>query len=115
MKAILKSVTGYKRGGGICIYVLNKYTDFITVLENRSMVTDNIEQLWLELKCPNVKRKLLGCIYRPPKGIIECGLSSVRSSLDSVFNFNSDIIIAGDFNINYNLRHTDSYKQLKLI
>ena len=110
-----KSLHGYRRGGGICIYVLDKYVDYLTVLEDISTVTDDVEQLWLNLRCPNVKQKLIGCIYRPPKGNIDRGLSGIRSSLDNIFNFNSDVIIAGDFNINYNLRHTESYKQLKLL
>ena len=88
-----KSHQCYKRGGGICIHVLDKYVDYITVSNEISTVSDDVEQLWLILKCPNVKQKLIGCIYRPPKGNIDRGLSNIRSSLDNVFNFNADLII----------------------
>ena len=110
-------VINNKRGGGICIYVKDKYVDHITVLDNISTVTDDVEQLWIRLKCPNVKQKLIGCIYRPPKGNIDRCLSIIRSSLDDSYSFNRDTIVVGDFNINYNFRHTDSYQfqQLKLI
>ena len=40
-------------------------------------------------------------------------MNTIRSSLDECFSFNSEFIICGDFNINYNLRHTDSFQLLK--
>ena len=101
------------KGGGLCIYVLDKYVDYITVLDEMSCINADIEQLWLKLCISNVKQKCIGCIYRPPKGNIARGISNIRSSLDKIYEFNTEIIISGDFNINYNLRHADSFKLLK--
>ena len=33
--------------------------------------------------------------------------------MDVIYNYTSDIVLGGDFNINYNLRHTDSFQMLK--
>ena len=99
------------KGGGLCIYVLDKYVDHITVLDEMSCINPDIEQLWLKLCIPNVKHKCIGCVYRPPKGNIARGLSNIRSTLDKIYEFNTDILMSGDFNINYNLRH--SFKLLK--
>ena len=107
------NVTSGKRGGGICIYVKDKFSDYISVLNELLNINDDIEQLWLQLACPNVKNKCIGCVYRPPKGSIPNCLSNLEKSLDHLNNFNSEIILTGDFNINYNLRHTDSFKLLK--
>ena len=102
-----------KKGGGLCIYVLDKYVDYITVLDEMTCINTDIEQLWLKLSFPNVKHKCIGCIYRPPKGNIPRGLINIRTTLDKIYEFNTEIIMTGDFNINYNLRHADSFNLVK--
>ena len=105
--------TGSKRGVGVCIYVLDKYAELVTLLGDVSCITADAEQLWLLLECPNVKKKIIGCVYRPPKGNILQGVSNIRDVLDIHCDFNKEVILAGDFNINYNFRNTDSFKLLK--
>ena len=102
-----------RKGGGLCIYMLDKYVDYITVLEDVTSINEDMEQLWLKMSFPNVKNKCIGCIYRPPRGNIVNGLSNLRATLDKIHEFNTEIIMTGDFNINYNLRHADSFNQLK--
>ena len=75
-----------------------------------SYVNDDVEQLWIRLACPNVKGNIIGCIYRPPKGNIANGISCISKTLDHICSYNVETILTGDFNINYNLRHTDSFK-----
>ena len=100
-------------GGGLCIYVRDTLSLYTELDKSISSVTENVEQLWITIKCPNVKKKIIGVIYRPPWGNINACITDIRLSLDTVYNFTSDIIICGDFNINYNLRHTDSFQLLK--
>ena len=76
-------------------------------------INNDVEQLWIKLSAPNAKQKCIGCIYGPPKGNITRGISDLRSKLEHLHTFNTEIIMTGDFNINYNLRHSDSFKQLK--
>ena len=101
------------KGGGVCMYVLDKYVNYVTVLDDYSYVNGDIEQLWIKLSCLNVKQKYIGCIYRPPKGHITHGIIGIRNTLDHLYNFQSEIIMTGDFNLNYNLRHADSFQLLK--
>ena len=50
-----------KGGGGICIYVHNKYAVYAEVNNEISNVSVNIEQLWITINCPNVKKKNHWC------------------------------------------------------
>ena len=102
-----------KRGGGLCIYVCDKFAKYTEVDVRISNVSNDIEQLWISIKCPNVKYKYIGMIYRPPSGDIDMCINDIRSSLETMYNFTSEFIVCDDFNINYNLRHTDSFQKLK--
>ena len=95
---------------GLCMYILDKYVNYINVLEEYSSANKDVESLWVKLSCPNVKQKYIGCIYRPPKGNINGGITCIRNTLDQLHNFQSEIIMSGDFNLNYNLRHADSFQ-----
>ena len=75
------------KGGGLCLYILDKYVNYINVLDEFSYVNSDIESLWLKLSCPNIKQKYIGCIYRPPKGNINRGIAHLRSTLDEIYNY----------------------------
>ena len=66
----VSAVNANKRGGDLCIYIKDKFAEYTTVLWDLSNVNDDIEQLWIRLSCPNIKRKYIGCVYRPPRGKI---------------------------------------------
>ena len=102
-----------KRGGGVCIYIKDRYAKYVSMIDKILYISDDVEQLWIRLKCPYVKQKCIGSIYRPPKGSIPICISNLEKSLDLLNSYNSEILLTGDFNINYNLPHTDSFKLLK--
>ena len=63
---------------------------------------------------PNVRNLLLGVVYRPPSGKVSDAVEELSTSLTNILDsFQGEITIVGDFNINYNLRHTPAFKEIK--
>ena len=111
---ILNKGQKLKRGGGLIIYVKKNLSEFTQIIPHVSHVTGNIEQLWVKIVKPNVRKLLLGVVYRPPSGKISDAIEELSTSLTNILDsFQGEIAILGDFNINYNLRHTPAYKTLK--
>ena len=94
-----------RRGGGLCAYVSDKYiVDKISLLPENTPDTEphdsGLETLWLKLKLTNTKPIYLCGLYRPPDTSQNDCLRDLESQLDG-FPLGSEIIILGDFNINY--------------
>ena len=111
---ILNKALKLKRGGGLIIYVREGLSKFTEIIPNVSHISGNIEQLWIKIEKPDVKKLLLSTVYRPPSGKVTDAIKELSDSVNSLTNapFN-DIVILGDFNINYNFRHTPAFKALK--
>ena len=77
----------------------------------------SIESLWIEIFINNSKSYLVGCFYRPPEGS-----NYLQSNYNDLLNdqltqigenTTSEIIILGDFNIDYNVKSTSNeYKSI---
>ena len=111
---IRNSRNNLKRGGGLLFYVSNKHSDYISIISNCSKVTYNLEQLWICLRKPNVRNAIFGVVYRPPTAKVDETINELNNSMEFVRSLsNVEIILAGDLNINYNLRHSRSFELLK--
>ena len=105
-----------KRGGGLLLYVRCKYIEHCNNLGDLSMMTNDLEQLWVTFSIPNVRKVNIGLIYRPPGSTLETSIEELRHNIEFVTtNNNHENIIMGDFNINYKLRHSHPYKLIKEI
>ena len=103
-----------KRGGGLIVYIKTELSAFAEIVEEISSVTGNVEQLWISINKPNTKKQIVANIYRPPNGKLSDAIYEMSESMKKVRNSHSgEITILGDFNVNYNLRHTLPFKQLK--
>ena len=71
-------------GGGLAIYISNKLIDSSCVIEDYCSSSSDIEQLWISIKEPDCRNKIIGIVYRPPSGNIETCLSEVRRNLDVI-------------------------------
>ena len=108
--------TNHKRGGGLLLYVKNEIFDCCSKIEDLSMMSTDLEQLWVTLCIPNVRKTNIALVYRPPGSTLENSINELRGSLETATtNNNFENIITGDFNINYKLRHSHPYKLLKEI
>ena len=91
-----RSCTINKAGGGVILY----YRDSINCRRKTELEISNIETLWSEITFPNSKPFLLCTIYRPPNAPCDwVDLFEAELSVAQTTGF--EIILIGDFNINY--------------
>ena len=103
-----------KRGGGLIIYVKKELGEFVETIEEINSISGNVEQLWVSINKPNSKKQLIANIYRPPSGKLTDAIKELSESMKKVQDSHSgEVTILGDFNVNYSLRHTLPFKQLK--
>ena len=83
-----------KKGGGVGIYINNKY-DYI-IRSDLSNSTPEYESLVIELLSKNKKSVVLGCIYRAPNIELDAFFSKLNNTLEILNKNNIEL----DFNIN---------------
>ena len=86
-------------GGGVCIYVAQKWADFTQCVSDRSYVTKDFEIVALTINKPNLKKMFVACIYKPPRGKVENLIKFISPQIDKYQKENHEIWILGDFNI----------------
>ena len=108
------SIGIHKRGGGLIIYVKTTLSKYTTTLEYAKKVTANLEQIFICIDKPNVRKQIIGNVYRPPNGKISEGIQELTSTVKIIQETtHCELTVVGDFNINYNLRHTQPFKLIK--
>ena len=86
-------------GGGVCIYVSQKWVDYTTCLSDRSFVTKDYEIVSISINKPSVKKMIILCVYKPPKGNLENLIKFLTPLVDKYQKQNYEIWILGDFNV----------------
>ena len=108
-----------KKGGGILIYIRNSLSLYTNVLGNIGTSTKNCEQLWLQIARKKCKNCILGVEYRPPSASLSEGITEIESSLnivaDGFQNSRTELVLLGDFNVNYAKPNDPDTKKLKEI
>ena len=90
--------SGKLTGGGVCIYVHNKYNT--TSREDLNMCNPDIEICWMILMLEDTRPTAIGCVYRPPSGNLEAALDIIESHVLTIRSEGlCDIVILGDYNI----------------
>ena len=103
-----------KRGGGLIIYVKNELGQYTTTMDNASSISRDVEKLCIRISKPNVREKIILNVYRPPQGKVAEGVKEIETATKLIQDISSgEIVVLGDFNVNYNLRHTSPFKLLK--
>ena len=103
-----------KRGGGVLFYVHSKFVNYTTIIRDCSKITYNLEQLWICIDKPNVRKCIVGVLYRPPSSDVTVSLKELSSTMDYLQTLvHTEYIIMGDLNVNYNRRDTKGFKLLK--
>jgi exonuclease III len=97
-----KNRSNLKTGGGVGLYVNNKFD--VELRNDLSVSNDIIECIFLELvqkQCVKSRNVLIGCIYRPPSGDIG-QFTNALVQIVTTANKNKKYkmsVLAGDFNI----------------
>ena len=98
--------------GGITIYI----KDVIPFIRRTDLEVNELQCIWLEINFPNTKSFLFSVWYRPPstsKFLPTNFNELLRNSLIKVSSENKEMILTGDFNINY--QKVDDNGELKSI
>ena len=106
----------HKRGGGLIIYVMSGLSTYTLIMDTGIKLTENVEQLFICVEKTNMRKQIIGNIYRPPNGKIAQGLqqlTEITSKIQETHHCELTIGLLRDLNINYNLRHTQPFRLTK--
>lgn len=93
---MLEEIEEYKYGGGVAIYI----KDVIPFRYITELDSDNIETCWIEIIKPKAKKTYVCSAYRPPDSSVDAFLNNLDSMLSRI-PVNTEVVVLGDFNINY--------------
>ena len=92
----------------------SKFLGHTTLLCEYSKITENIEQVWILLDKPNVRKIAVCMFYRPPDSTIDVAIKELSECIDSIrSHHDAELVIMGDINVNYRDRHCNSFELLK--
>ena len=104
--------TSAKRGGGLLTYVRTSSLD-VYVQEATNTSTKDIEIQWLKVKRKNAKTITLANVFRPPTGKVNQAIKILEKGLNSLAKQNEEVVIIGDFNIDYKNQKSPAYKKIR--
>ena len=104
-----------KIGGGVGIYIRNTKYFSTTKLAHMNKSCKDIEIVWTFITNPHQRNMILASVYRPPNGDPETlAIHLTRAVRELYENYRRvDIILLGDFNINYNAKNCPKFDNLK--
>ena len=110
---------GKKKGGGLLVYIKNNLSPFVEIMPDIKYTDSVSEEMWLFFSKPGVKKVIIGMLYRPPSGSCTVFLDRLEKSLISLgqkFNMTQvELILLGDFNIDYAKTQDPIRKQLSVL
>lgn len=105
-----------KKGGGTGIYYKDKLSVNNTVFKHLNVSNPNIEMQWAVIERPHTKKILLAIVYRPPDGKAMEAVEILDQQLMNIDNVNNyEVLIMGDFNIDYKVKKNPPTTALKQI
>ena len=100
-----------KRGGGICIYIRSSFK-FEIINDVQETLDANIEFVHIKLK-PHMQKTInLVGVYRPPDGKLKEFVQIITGVLDQIDRTQSETLLIGDFNIDFNNKKAVSSSNL---
>lgn len=87
-----------KRGGGVGLYIPSQLE--FQVRQELSVMTDNLETLFVQVFLPERRNIVVGIIYRPPQGNLGLVTDDLHDLLSVPFLNNKSVFLMGDFNVN---------------
>ena len=83
------------KAGGVLMFVDNEIASHVTVIEKGTFVNENTEMLTILIEKPQVKRKLVISVYKPPKGDVEKFAKDIDNTLDDMDTFDINVWVGG--------------------
>ena len=94
--------------GGTAIFV----REGIPYLHRKDLSNDDSEICWIEVCRPNCKKQFICSVYKPPTYCCDSLINELNLSLARVLD-NAEIIILGDFNIDFSATKKDPVYKFK--
>ena len=82
-----------RNGGGVAMYIRNS----LTFIRRNDLETDDVECIWIEIKCKQRQPVLIGSLYRPPSSPVEF-IDKLGDIIHRVSCECKETIVTGDFN-----------------
>ena len=101
-----------KRGGGLITYIKNgSYSVSSQNAENVS--NKDLEIQWFKIKRDKTKTITLANVYRPPTGKVDQAIKIIEKGLNSIARPTEEVVILGDFNIDYKNKKSLNFTKIK--
>ena len=88
-------------GGGICLYVHSKYTDFTEIHTNGTTTTKDFEILTVLISKPTFRNLAIITVYKPPSGKIEKLIVYLKLLMKNIDTTKREVWILGNLNIDW--------------
>ena len=97
------------KGEDVAIYLKNNIA-----FQHRRDTENFLEYLWIEIFQKHSKSFLVGCYYHPPEtsNYLPQNFNNLLEQLSSIIMENKEIIILGDFNVNFNDKASNDFKSI---
>ena len=82
-----------RHGGGVAIYIRNS----LTFIRHEDLEKDDVECIWIEIKCKRRQPVLISSMYRLPSSCIEL-VDKLGDIIDKASCERKQMIVIGDFN-----------------
>ena len=82
-----------RNGGGVAMYIRNS----LTFIRRNDLETDDVECIWIEMKCKQRQHVLIGSLYRPPSSPVDF-IDKLGDIIERVSCECKETIVIGDFN-----------------
>ena len=98
-------------GGGVAILVRKSLNQFVSLEPSKNHRNLTFESIFIDLKIPNQKPLMIGCIYKPPHSSITDYNREITKKVSQLKPHNNNLLIGGDFNID--LLKADTHEPTK--
>ena len=102
-----------KRGGGLIGYVKNSIKFSDTKYDRLNVSCKDVEMSWLALEITNLRPIVVVMVYRPPQGDHKRCNTLINEAFERAnLKDNTEIYLLGDFNVDFNDKHSAKTKDL---
>ena len=93
-----------KKGGGVCLYIDNKYSKFCKIAPSCTVGNEELEILTVTLSKPGLKFMYISVLYKPPKTSTKTVIDFLKHIQSEIMPRNREYWLLGDFNTDFLVR-----------
>ena len=90
------------KGGGVAVFVKENISVSVNEYSRHNIRCETAEVLWVSINQQNMRKTVIGTIYRPPQGDVKEFVKILNENIiDILGSKHLELYIMGDFNIDY--------------